>query len=271
MLCGFFMDKFVVKKAPCSRKRGHMEECSEPSDPGSSEKGLVKKNKNDVSDSLLEQCYAWKRIRAANLSCDYTIFFTKIEANEIFQQLEQEIVYFSGNLSKVHVFGKWHTVPRKQVTYGDEGLTYTFSGITLSPKPWIPVLNRIRDRVKLATGHSFNFVLINRYKDGNDHIGDHRDDEKELVPQSPIASVSFGACRDFVFRHRDSRSKNSICHIQPVKLELEHGSLLMMNFPTNVYWYHSLPVRKRVIAPRVNLTFRQLMAQSQKKTETGKL
>lgn len=73
-----------------------MEECSEPSDPGSSEKGLVKKNKNDVSDSLLEQCYDWKRIRAANLSCDYTIFFTKIEANEIFQQLEQEIVYFSG-------------------------------------------------------------------------------------------------------------------------------------------------------------------------------
>ncbi|XP_018415942.1 PREDICTED: DNA oxidative demethylase ALKBH2 [Nanorana parkeri] len=263
------MDTFVIKKTPSHRKRGHMEECAGSSDLSSSSEREVKK-KNTSPDSLLEQCYIWKRIRAVNLNCDYTILFNKIEANEIYLQLEQEIVYFSGDLSKVHVFGKWHTVPRKQVTYGDEGLSYTFSGITLSPKPWIPVLDRIRDRVKQATGHSFNFVLINRYKDGNDHIGDHRDDEKELVPQSPIASVSFGACRDFVFRHRDARSKNSISQIQPVKRELEHGSLLMMNFPTNVYWYHSLPVRRKVIAPRVNLTFRQLMSQNQRKTEPGK-
>ncbi|XP_072271461.1 DNA oxidative demethylase ALKBH2 [Pyxicephalus adspersus] len=269
MICGFiFMDKFVIKKASSPKKRCHVEECADSS--GYSEKVLVKKKKNEVPDSLLEQCFVWRRIIEVNLSCDYTILFTKREATEIFQQLEQEIVYFSGDLSKVHVFGKWHNVPRKQVTYGDEGLAYTFSGITLSPKPWIPVLDQIRDKIQLATGQSFNFVLINRYKDGNDHIGDHRDDEKELVPRSPIASVSFGACRDFVFRHRDSRSKNSLCQIKPVKLELEHGSLLMMNFPTNVYWYHSLPVRKKVIAPRVNLTFRQLMLQCQKSTGNGK-
>lgn len=68
----------------------------------------------------------------------------------------------TGALARVQVFGKWHSVPRKQATYGDTGLTYTFSGLTLSPKPWIPVLERVRDRVSLVTGQTFNFVLINR-------------------------------------------------------------------------------------------------------------
>ncbi|XP_063769328.1 DNA oxidative demethylase ALKBH2 [Pseudophryne corroboree] len=259
------MDKFVIKKNQVKSKRSHIEECAGHSDVGVPEESLtVKKSRCDVAAPLLEQSYVWRRIRADNLSCDYTSLFNKTEANEILQQLEREIVYFSGDMSKVQVFGKWHNVPRKQVTFGDAGLTYTFSGITLSPKPWIPVLDLIRERVKSATGHLFNFVLINRYKDGNDHIGEHRDDEKELIPQSPIASVSFGASRDFVFRHRDSRCASSVRRIEPVKVELAHGSLLMMNFPTNVYWYHSLPVRRKVIAPRVNLTFRKIVPQSLK-------
>lgn len=65
-------------------------------------------------------------------------------------------------MTKLHVFGRWHNIPRQQVTYGDPELTYTYSGVTFSPKPWIPVLDRIRDRVTLETGHTFNFVLINR-------------------------------------------------------------------------------------------------------------
>lgn len=68
----------------------------------------------------------------------------------------------TGALAKVQVFGKWHSVPRKQATYGDAGLTYTFSGLTLTPKPWIPVLERVRDQVCRVTGQTFNFVLVNR-------------------------------------------------------------------------------------------------------------
>lgn len=107
-------------------------------------------------------------------------------------------------------------------------------------------------------------VFTIRYNDGHDHIGEHRDDERELDPACPIASVSLGAARDFIFRHKDARTGSSKLQIKSVKLELAHGSLLLMNYPTNTYWYHSLPVRKRVKMPRINLTFRRILKNRQK-------
>lgn len=90
-------------------------------------------------------------------------------------------------------------------------------------------------------------------------MGEHRDDEKELVPKSPIASFTLGQPRDFVFKHAESRGKQAKRNILPVKVELQHGSLLMMNYPTNVYWYHSLPSRKKLTNVRINMTFRQMV------------
>ena len=198
----------------------------------------------------------WRNITAENLDLDYAIMFSKNEAYKIFNYLEKDIVYEQN--SQVQVFGKWHNVPRKQASYGDDGLTYTFSGTTVSAKPWTPFLKELRDALSTKIGKYFNFVLVNRYKDGNDHIGEHKDDEHELVPKSPIASLSFGEARDFVFRHQDSRGANSVRKIEPIKLSLASGSILLMNYPTNSYWYHSLPVRKRCLGPRINLTFRQM-------------
>ncbi|XP_038619035.1 DNA oxidative demethylase ALKBH2 [Tachyglossus aculeatus] len=264
------MDRFLVKgvrgcpvgKCPreqLGRKRsleqsedGHGRE-TEPENGGES----PKKKASVTADTSVEG-HRWQHIKAEGLDCDYTVLFGRAEADRLFQELEREVEYFTGDLSKVQVFGKWHNIPRKQATYGDPGLSYTFSGLTLSPKPWIPVMERIRDRVSQATGHNFNFVLVNRYQDGRDHIGEHRDDERELAPRSPIASVSFGACRDFCLRHRDSRGKKPWRNVAGVKLQLAHGSVLLMNYPTNLYWYHSLPVRKKVRAPRINLTFRTI-------------
>ncbi|XP_070619442.1 DNA oxidative demethylase ALKBH2 [Erythrolamprus reginae] len=251
------MEKFLIPAVPGPTPEKAPEE-EEEEGAGSAQRGGPREAaKQEVSPW---PGGPWKRIRAEGLSCDYTTLYGRAQADEIFQQLEKEVEYFQGEATKLQVFGKWHKIPRKQVTYGDTGLTYTYSGVTFSPKPWIPVLNRIRDRVQLATAHTFNFVLINRYKDGHDHIGEHRDDERELVPRSPIASVSFGARRDFVFRHGASRGKDPSRRIPPVRLQLDHGTLLMMNFPTNHYWYHSLPSRKKVLAPRVNLTFRNVRA-----------
>lgn len=257
------MDRFLRKEAQGSLlgKQEKQEQTTEKGATLGEDQGRTRKRprRETPGNAIHLAGPSWRHIRAEGLDCDYTVLFGKAEADEIFQQLEEKVEYFTGALARVQVFGKWHSVPRKQATYGDAGLTYTFSGLTLSPKPWIPVLERVRDRVSGLTGQTFNFVLVNRYKDGSDHIGEHRDDERELAPGSPIASVSFGACRDFCFRHKDSRGKNPLQRLEVVRLQLAHGSLLMMNHPTNTHWYHSLPVRKKVLAPRVNLTFRKIL------------
>ena len=101
----------------------------------------------------------------------------------------------------------------------------------------------------------YNFVLVNRYKDGNDKMGDHKDDEKELDPSVPIASLTFGAERDFIFKHQNKK----INKIDDVKIILKDGMLLLMKNPTNSFWYHGLPQRKKCFEPRINLTFRKIL------------
>ncbi|GBM29439.1 DNA oxidative demethylase ALKBH2 [Araneus ventricosus] len=148
-----------------------------------------------------------------------------------------------------------------QVAFGDDGLSYKFSGNCLPSKPWetCPIIFELKKCVESVVGCSFNFVLVNRYKDGSDHMGEHRDDEKELDTQAPIASLSFGAVREFAFRHMDSRGKNAKSNIPKQKIDLYPGSLLLMEYPTNKFWYHSLPARKNVFGVRVNLTFRKMI------------
>lgn len=201
-----------------------------------------------------------RKITREGLDLDYLKFFGKSTADYVFRRLESEVEYFTGDLLKIRVYGKWRTIPRKQVSYGDKGMSYAFSGTRLPAKPWTPILQHLRDLVANQTGHRYNFVLVNRYKDGSDHIGEHRDDEKDLDHTVPIASLSFGQPRDFVLKHGDARRK--VRHVEPVKICLEHGSLLLMNPPTNRYWYHSLPPRKAAVGPRVNLTFRRLHTSS---------
>ncbi|KAJ8379368.1 hypothetical protein SKAU_G00001460 [Synaphobranchus kaupii] len=226
-----------------------------------------KEDEWEEEESSIEEEFShplpWQKIEAEGLDCDYALLFSKDEADRLFNELEEEVEYFTGEKAQIRVFGKHYSVPRKQATYGDPGLMYSFSGVHLLARPWTPTLDYIRDAVTKATGRTFNFVLVNRYKDGSDHIGEHRDDEKELDPGFPIASVSLGAARDFVFRHREARGRKPRRHIDPVKLELAPGSLLLMNQPTNTYWYHSLPARKRVLTPRINLTFRCIVSQAQ--------
>ncbi|ETO35163.1 hypothetical protein RFI_01908 [Reticulomyxa filosa] len=107
---------------------------------------------------------------------------------------------------------------------------------------------------KKGVSNDFNFALVNRYKDGKDYIGYHRDSDNDLVPQSPIAMVSLGATRDFLFKHysRQQRKKGDDTKfdddaITEVKIEVVSGSLLVINHPTNVFWYHSLPKRLKII------------------------
>ncbi|XP_077282959.1 DNA oxidative demethylase ALKBH2-like [Arctopsyche grandis] len=208
----------------------------------------------------------WRKITAEGLNLDYTILLPKVCADQVLRQLEETLEYFTGDLAKVKVFGRWHPIPRQQVAHGEPGISYKFSGTTVPALPWTELLSEIRDKLNELTGHRFDFVLINRYRNGNDHMGEHRDDESELDSSAPIASLSLGQRRTFVLKHKDARKPGpDKRNVPPVKLELEHGSLLMMNPPTNKIWYHSLPKKKSAIGVRINMTFRKYNANVLKK------
>lgn len=195
----------------------------------------------------------------------YPQFFSKTDADGIFKRLESELrPYFESSQSQVvKIMGKTLQIPRKRTAFGDSGLSYSFSGITVAANTWTPFMTQIRNCVESTLQETFNFVLVNRYKDGLDHIGEHRDDEHDLCRGAPIASVSLGQERDFVLKHKDSRGREAPRKdIQPVKVSLRHGSVLVMAHPTNSQWYHSLPVRRNAAAPRINLTFRRMLLHS---------
>ncbi|XP_044754383.1 DNA oxidative demethylase ALKBH2-like [Coccinella septempunctata] len=181
-------------------------------------------------------------------------------ADELLTHLNKSIEYYDGELTKVRVFGKWHQIPRQQSAYGDPGLHYKFSGLCLPAKNWIQPLTDVKNLLLAVTGYDYNFVLINKYRNGMDHMGEHRDDEAELDPSTPIASLTLGQRRPFIFKHAESRKKSGDKKvIDKHKMYLEHGSLLMMNPPTNKYWYHSLPICKTASGERINLTFRRII------------
>lgn len=147
------------------------------------------------------------------------------------------------------LFGRRVPQPRLACWYGDE--TYSYSGITLEPRPWSPRLAALKSVVEAATNHSFNSVLVNLYRDGNDSMGWHADDERELGPEPVIASLSLGRTRTFRFRHRDTK--------ETISVELESGSLVVMSGLSQVCWVHEVPKSKRVTDPRINLTFRRVL------------
>ena len=212
----------------------------------------------------------WVNISGPQLSLSKLILYkTSKERKNIFEELENQITYFSEpELTRVKVFGRWYDLPRKQAAYGNEAVTYTYSGMKIPALPWkkAPILQQILNKIKSVTNVEYNFVLVNRYQDGRDKIGEHKDDEKDLDANAPIASLSFGQERDFVLKHQDlvrKLTKDKLISDVKImhKIVLKDGMLLLMNAPTNKFWYHSLPPRSINTCPnvRINLTFRKII------------
>lgn len=174
------------------------------------------------------------------------------EASALLKELRESVAW---RQDVIRFFGKEHKLPRLQQWHGDEGLTYTWSGIKMSPEPWSPLLLKIKEQVEKASGAKFNTVLLNLYRDGNDTVSWHTDDEAELGPQPVIASLSLGAERDFLLKHNNCEDLGNI------KVLLPHGSLLIMAGSTQSCWKHALPRRQRVTGERINLTFRHMFPQ----------
>jgi alkylated DNA repair dioxygenase AlkB len=165
----------------------------------------------------------------------------KLEAELCWQQLP------------VQLFGRSIPQPRLTAFYGDAGVRYRYSGLTLDARGWTPELQQISQVITQYCGRRFNSVLCNLYRDGNDYMGWHADDEAELGPNPAIASVSFGAARRFVLKPREGSSERR-------EFLLSSGSLLVMSGDLQRHWLHQLPKARRVKGTRINLTFRQIIS-----------
>ena len=153
---------------------------------------------------------------------------------------------------QIVVWGKSYPQPRLIAWYGDETKNYSYSGIALQPLPWTATLIDVKSRVEDATGAVFNSVLLNYYRNNQDSMGFHSDDEPELGVQPIIASLSLGAERTFVLKHKSSK------HEKAVRLKLPSGSLLLMRGDTQRNWKHGIGKESAACGPRVNLTFRRI-------------
>ncbi|XGV99494.1 MAG: alpha-ketoglutarate-dependent dioxygenase AlkB [Leptolyngbya sp. BL-A-14] len=176
----------------------------------------------------------------------YPSFLDRQASDRLLTTLTQTIDWRQDWLT---IYGRSLPQPRLTAWVGDPGKAYTYSGITMQPTPWTPTLLDLKAKVDAVSGVVFNSVLLNLYRDGNDSMGWHSDDEPELGHNPVIASLSLGGTRRFLLRHR---LKKEWTH----QLELITGSCLLMKGTTQHYWQHQVPKTKRPVLPRINLTFR---------------
>lgn len=175
-------------------------------------------------------------------------FFQPTEAMRFFNALRSELNWKQESIT---LFGKTFPEPRLTAWYAQNGETYSYSNKQNIPEPFTPVLSELLHAVSSFTGDSFNSVLANLYRNGNDRMGWHSDDEPELGLNPSIVSLSFGAERDFLFRPAKGGQAQSVL--------LGTGSLFWMRNQFQSIYKHALPARKRILEERINLTFRNIL------------
>ncbi|WAU74443.1 alpha-ketoglutarate-dependent dioxygenase AlkB family protein [Acinetobacter sp. TR11] len=178
----------------------------------------------------------------------YPDFFSFEESDNYYQILFNEIPW---QQEEIKYYGTVYNLPRLTAWFGDNGKEYKYSGIVVKPFPWTKVLLEIKNKVESITGENFNSVLLNLYRDGKDSISAHSDDEPELGLNPIIASVTFGAERNFLFQNKKNKNLKH-------KILLKHGSLVVMKGETQKEWLHSISKTSACISPRINLTFRKI-------------
>jgi alkylated DNA repair dioxygenase AlkB len=176
----------------------------------------------------------------------YPDFFDKVRSNELFAKLRDEIPW---KQDEITVYGKTHPQPRLTALFGNEGKSYAYSNVVMQPHNWNALLMFIKNELEEVCTENFTTVLLNFYRDGKDSNGWHADNEKELGRDPIIASISFGAERTFHLQHNTLKE-------QKLKINLEHGSLLLMTGTTQHFWKHQIAKTAKPVGPRINLTFR---------------
>lgn len=178
----------------------------------------------------------------------YGLLVDATKAEQLFDALFHEIAWKN---DEAVIFGKHIQTKRKVAWYGSDPFEYTYSKITKKALPWTPLLLHLKELVEKQTGETYNSCLLNLYHNGSEGMAWHSDGEKDLKKNGAIASLSFGATRNFAFKHKTTLKK--------IVLSLQSGSLLVMKGETQTHWLHRLPPTTRVEEARINLTFRTIV------------
>jgi len=147
---------------------------------------------------------------------------------------------------KPGVFG--HMQPRLTASYGDEGVTYRYSGTENVALPWTATLWEIKGKIEAVRG-KYNYCLLNRYRTGADSVGWHADDESEMG--NVIGSLSLGATRTFRIRHNATKETRAF--------PASNGTLFIMAGTTQRFWKHDIAKTTEKVGERINLTFREIV------------
>lgn len=178
-------------------------------------------------------------------------FISPPESSQLFDILFNELAW---GRESITIYGRQVDVPRLVAWYGEPDAIYRYSGVLHTPQPWTSTLKELKTRLEQFTHRSFNSVLANLYRNGNDSMGWHADKEKELGNEPYIASLSLGEERLFRLRHNKSK--------RAINVTLGSGSLLVMGGPLQHHWRHALPKTTQLKGPRINLTFRMIYGSS---------
>jgi len=176
--------------------------------------------------------------------------FSALESNYLLDHFISKVPW---EQKTIKIYNKEIATPRLTAWFGDPGTNYSFTGMRLDPIPWTAELLMMKERVEALSGVRFNSVLLNYYRNGNDSVAWHRDNERILGRNPVIASVSLGQVRNFDIRlQSDHNRKHSI--------RLENGSYLLMKGDLQEHWEHRIAKSTKPMKPRINLTFRRIVA-----------
>jgi alkylated DNA repair dioxygenase AlkB len=181
---------------------------------------------------------------------DGTLTYENNFIDRSIQSLTHELIWRNDLIT---MFGKTYPQPRQTAWYGDQNISYSYSKIKMQTQIWTPELYEIKNMLEEKLQCPFNSVLINLYRDGEDHMSFHSDDEIELGLNPTIASLSFGATRRFHLKHKFNKN------IETIIMPVEHGSLIVMRGELQHFWQHKIAKTKASIGPRLNLTFRNII------------
>jgi alkylated DNA repair dioxygenase AlkB len=189
--------------------------------------------------------------------CLYRNFLYDWESERLHRDLIEDIAW---QQDYIKIFGSKIPIPRLTAWYGDEGASYTYSGILMHPHAWTLPLRLLKGWIESRAQSTFNSVLLNQYRNGKDSVAWHSDDEIELGTNPIIASLSVGASRRFEMRSRSQPN------LDKMEILLSSGDLLIMSGETQQNWQHQLPKMHKVTESRINLTFRSIHVLTEQKS-----